>query len=185
MRLEALLLGGGVWLAAAVVSPRAHAFEREWHLGAALGAAGGKGLSLSPAAGLYAAYGLSDVFDVRLEMTLRGYHLGADRDPHALSTMAGLTYKLDVLRWVPWAGVYVGYLAFFDTPYQGCPQCMPVDKGSPFKQRDVALGFGAGLDYAFSRDLGCGVTVRVDDSIGSSGASSFESLLRLEYRWGW
>lgn len=169
------MLGGGVWLAAAVVSPRAHAFEREWHLGAAVGVAGGKGLSLSPAVGAYAAYGVSDVFDVRLEMTLRGYELAAAKDPYALSTMAGLTYKLDVLRWVPWAGVYVGYLAFLDTPANE----------SKFKQRDVALGLGAGLDYAFSRDLGCGVTVRFDDSLGNSGASSFESLFRLEYRWGW
>jgi hypothetical protein len=175
MRLAALLLGGGVWLAAAGVSTRAHAFEREWHLGAALGAAGGKGLKLAPAVGAYAAYGLSDVFDVRLEMTLRGYEITARENPYALSTMAGLTYKLDVLRWVPWAGVYVGYLAFLGNP----------PAGSAFKERDVALGMGAGLDYAFSRDLGCGATVRVDDSLSDPGTSSWESLFRLEYRWGW
>ncbi|HVY31716.1 MAG TPA: outer membrane beta-barrel protein [Polyangiaceae bacterium] len=175
MRLAALLLGGGVWLAAAVAAPRAHAFEREWHLGAAVGAAGGKSLKVAPALGAYAAYGVSDVFDVRLEMTLRGYEIAAGKNPYALSTMAGLTYKLDVLRWVPWAGVYVGYLAFLGNP--------PPDFA--FKKRDVALGVGAGLDYAFSRDFGCGATVRVDDSLAAAGGSSWESLLRVEYRWGW
>jgi hypothetical protein len=175
MRLAALLLAGGVWLAVSAAAPRAQAFEREWHLGAAAGTASGKGLSMSPALGIYGAYGISDVFDVRLELTARGYGLAEKQDPYALSTAAGLVYKLDVLRWVPWAGVYVGYLNFFKVPR--------AELGH--QQRDVTLGFGVGLDYAFSRNFGLGVTLRGDDSLGGERLSSYESLLRAEYRWGW
>ena len=175
MRLAALLLGVGFWLALCGAPRQAHAFEREWHVGAAAGITDGDGLKLSPAVGAYAAYGLSDVFDVRLELTARGYHVGAEQNPNALSAMAGLAYKLDILRWVPWAGVYAGYLAFLDAPRADLT----------FKQRDVALGFGVGLDYAFSRQLGLGVTLRYDDALGRADARSFDGLLRAEYRWGW
>jgi hypothetical protein len=118
---------------------------------------------------------LSDVFDARLELTARGYHIGKEQNPNALSAMAGLAYKLDVLRWVPWGAVYAGYLQFLDTPRQDLV----------FKKRDAALGLGVGLDYAFSRDWGAGVTVRFDSALADSSASSFDAFLRAEYRWGW
>jgi hypothetical protein len=175
MRLAASLLGVGLSLSLFGAARSARAFEREWHLGAAAGVSNGQGLKLSPAVGAYAAYGLSDVFDLRLELTARGYHVGSELNPNALSGMVGLTYKVDVLRWVPWAGVYAGYLAFLDVP----PPALT------FKQRDVALGIGAGLDYGISRKLGVGVTLRFDDALTHSDASSFDALLRAEYRWGW
>lgn len=134
----------------------------------------GNGLSASPAIAAYAAYGLSDVFDARLELTARGYHLGSAQNPNALSAMAGLAYKLDVLRWVPWAGVYAGYLNFLEAP----------PASVPFKQRDVALGLGLGLDYAFSRQVAAGVTLRFDQALTRSSTNTFDALLRVEYRWG-
>jgi outer membrane scaffolding protein for murein synthesis (MipA/OmpV family) len=175
MKLAALVLGVGLSVAAIAATRPAHAFEREWHLGAGAGVTNGNGLSLSPAVSAYAAYGLSDVFDARLELTARGYHIGSEQNPNALSAMAGLAYKLDVLRWVPWGAVYAGYLQFLDTPRTDLV----------FKQRDFALGLGVGLDYAFSRDWGAGVTVRFDDALADSSASSFDAFLRAEYRWGW
>src|SRR5215212_3019944 len=116
MRLAALILGLGLSLGLYCAPRPAQGFEREWHLGAAAGVANGTQLSLSPALGAYAAYGLSDVFDARVEVTARGYNLGSRANPNALSAMVGLAYKLDVLRWVPWAGVYAGYLGFLDPP---------------------------------------------------------------------
>jgi hypothetical protein len=175
MRLAASVFGVGLSAAVWAAPTTARAFERQWHVGAALGAASGKGLGLSPAAGAYAAYGLSDAFDARVELSARGYDLAKSAHPNALSAMAGVAYKLDVLRWVPWAGAYAGYLTFLDTP--------PV--GSAFKAHDVALGLGVGLDYAFSRSLGAGATLRFDQALSRSSATSFEALLRVEYRWGW
>ena len=175
MRLAAGILGVGLSLALSVMSGSAAAFEREWHLGAAAGVSDGKGLGLSPALGAYAAYGLSDTFDARLELTARGYHIGAAENPNALSAMLGVAYKLDVLRWVPWAGVYAGYLGFLDQPRTDLT----------FKRHDAALGLGLGLDYAFTRKFGAGVTLRYDDALGRANTSTFDALLRAEYRWGW
>jgi len=175
MRLAALVLGGGLSLGLWSAARPARAFEREWHLGAGAGITNGQGLTLSPAVGAYAAYGLSDAFDARLELTARGYHIGSEQNPNALSGMLGVAYKIDVLRWVPWVGVYGGYLAFLDAPRPDLT----------FKERDVALGMGAGLDYGISRQLGVGVSVRFDDALTHSNASTFDALLRAEYRWGW
>jgi hypothetical protein len=175
MRLAALVLGVGVSLGPLVAAGSAQAFERQWHLGGGAGISSGSGLALSPAVAAYAAYGLSDVFDARVELTARGYHIGSKHNPHALSAMAGVAYKLDVLRWVPWAGVYAGYLGFLDDPRAALS----------FQRHDVALGLGLGLDYAFTRQLGAGVTLRYDDALGRANTSTFDALLRAEYRWGW
>lgn len=175
MRLAAGVLGVGLSLGLFAVSSSARAFERQWHVGAAAGASTGQGLELSPALGAYAAYGLSDVFDARLEVTARGYDLMSDTEPNALSAMVGVAYKLDVLRWVPWAGVYVGYLGFLEPPRLD----------SPFKQHDVAIGLGLGLDYGISRSLGLGITLHFDDALSRAETSTLDALLRAEYRWGW
>jgi hypothetical protein len=89
--------------------------------------------------------------------------------------MVGVAYKLDVLRWVPWAGVYAGYLAFLEQPRTDLT----------FKRHDLALGLGLGLDYAFTRKFGAGVTLRFDEALGRANTSTFDALLRAEYRWGW
>jgi hypothetical protein len=175
MRLASATLGVAVVAALCAVASPARAFERQWHVGAALGAADGSGLSLSPAVGVYGAYGLSDVFDMRLEVTARGYGLSEEGNPNQLSAMLGLVYKLDVLRWIPWGGVYAGYQGFDAAPR----------KGLAFKQHDAALGMGVGLDYAFSRSFGAGVTLRSDSALSRAQATTFDTLLRAEYRWGW
>lgn len=175
MRLVAGALGLGFALATSTLSVSASAFEREWHLGAGMGVADGSGLSLSPALGAYAAYGLSDVFDARIEVTARGYQLGSSENPYALTASAGLVYKLDVLRWIPWGGVYAGYNGFFEAPRLGLP----------YEQHDVVLGLGLGLDYAVTRSFGLGATLRFDIPLSHTDSELFDALLRAEYRWGW
>lgn len=175
MKVAALLFGVGFSAALCGLAAPARAFEREWHLGAGAGVSNGNGLTMSPAVAAYAAYGLSDVFDARVELTARGYHIGSGQNPNALSAMAGVAYKLDVLRWVPWAGVYAGYLVFLEDPR----------KDLSFGRRDLALGLGLGLDYGFSRNWGAGVTLRFDNALTNTSASTLDALLRAEYRWGW
>lgn len=196
MKLAALGIGVGLFGALCCAPRSAAAFEREWHLGGGLGVSNGSDLKLSPALAAYAAYGLSDAFDARVEVTARGYHLGTEQKPNAISAMAGIAYKLDVLRWVPWAGVYVGYLQFAEKarPLQPCTDPKSKDaEGKPadqlchdtFNERQAAIGLGLGLDYAFSRSFGVGVTLRFDDALVSQTAATFDALLRAEYRWGW
>lgn len=175
MRLRASLVGSGLMAAVACASAQAQAFEREWHVGGGVGVADGRGLTLSPALSAYAAYGMSDTFDARVELTARGYHVGSSENPNALNAMAGVAYKLDILRWVPWVGVYAGYTAFLKAPREGLS----------YHQRDFALALGLGLDYAVSRNFGLGVTVRFDEALASQSDRTVDVLLRAEYRWGW
>ncbi len=174
MRFAACVGALGLTLALSAVTADAQAFEREWHVGGGAGATTGHGLELSPALGVYAAYGVSDVFDVRLELTARGYELVNEQNPHALSAMLGLAYKLDVLRWVPWAGVYAGYLGYLEPPV-----------ASTFQQHDAALALGLGLDYGISRQLGVGASVHLGKALTRSDNSTMDALFRVEYRWGW
>jgi hypothetical protein len=173
MKLGAGFLSVGLLLAAL---PRtAHGFERQWHIGAGAGISSANDLPLSPALQLYGAYGISDVFDARVELTARGYELMEDTSPYSASAMAGLAYKLDVIRWVPWAALYLGYQGFLSAPAAG----------APFRQHDAAAAFGLGLDYAVSRELGLGVSLRYDQALSEAEGRSFDALLRAEYRWGW
>lgn len=170
----------GVALALAFVAQPALAFERQWHLGGSLGAAiwADGGVPAGPALGAHGAYGLSDTFDLKLEVLASSHSRGSE----ALTwfgASTGLAYKLDVLRWVPYAGVQVGYYSL-----SGSLRPDPLSGGEPGMSIDL------GLDYAFSRRFGLGLELRyhgfLGDPLASLGAAPLlTGLLRAEYRWGW
>ena len=164
-----------------LVSERAHAFEREWHVGGGLGlTAYPQYYSAGPALGLNAGYGISDVFDVKLEV-LGSWH---DYDPssalpskHAepYSVAAGLSYKLDVLQWIPYAAVLVGF--------QHVAGVLPV--GEPFHRDDGIAALVLGLDYAMTRNFGLGLSLRSDMLLSSpTTGEAITTMLRAEYHWG-
>ena len=100
---------------ASLLPSRAQAFEREWHTGGGIGiTAYPHYYRVGPSLGLNAAYGISDVFDFKLEL-LGGYHSysASSKSPteSALpwSAAAGLSYKLDVLQWIPYGALLVGW----------------------------------------------------------------------------
>jgi len=160
---------------------RAHAFEREWHVGGGLGAtAYPHYYSVGPALGLNAAYGISDVFDLKLELlgSYHGYTAGSHLPTeHAapFSAAVGLSYKLDVLQWIPYAAVLVGF--------QSISGRLPV--GEPFRRDDVLAALVLGLDYAMTRNFGLGASIRTDMLLSSpSTGEGFTPMLRAEYHWG-
>jgi len=157
-------------LALSVVSSRAGAFEREWHLGGGLGLAAAPGHDLGPAASLYAAYGLSDAFDARVELStsIQGRLNAANA---FFSFKGALAYKLDVGRWIPWIGPSVGGLATGQQKW-------------PFDGMQPTIGAIAGLDYAWTRHFGVGLCLSGDygfDQAAVYGAG----YLRAEYKFGW
>jgi len=183
-----------VALAAWLLAPRAFAFEREWHLGGGLGMAAAPGYLLGPAGGIYATYGLSDVFDVRTELStsIQGRLRRKESDSNCalppdsgtnpegapapecttafLSFKAALAYKLDVLRWIPWVGPSLGGLASGQQKW-------------PFGTLQPTVGVIAGLDYAWTRHFGVGLCLSGDygfDQAAVYGAG----YLRAEYHWG-
>jgi Outer membrane protein beta-barrel domain len=168
-------------LAASFVSNRAHAFEREWHTGGGLGfTAYPHYYSLGPSLGLNAGYGISDVFDLKLEL-LGSYH-GYSPSAHSptehaepYSAAFGLSYKLDVLQWIPYAALLVGY--------QHIAGRLPV--GEPLRRDDALAALVLGLDYAMTRNFGLGASLRSDTLLSSpSRGEAVTMLLRAEYHWG-
>lgn len=122
---------------------------------------------------LHGAYGLSDVFDARVELR-SSLHSRAGKGVGltVLSQAAvGLAYKLDVIEWVPYFGIRAGYYQFSSQPV------------TPFAERGGMIGAFGGVDYAFSRSAGVGFELDYDTLLPDGGA--FAALLHAEYRWGW
>jgi hypothetical protein len=161
-------------LALSTISGSAQAFERQWHLGASAGAVSPAGkYSLGPAVGAYGAYGISDVFDLRLELLGSRHTRDAMPDAAVLSGAAGIAYKLDIIEWVPYGGLLAGYTWSSEE--------LPSSEGP---HRSPTVGFILGVDYGFSRSFGVGLAFR-EDLLLQGGNAQGALLLRGEYRWGW
>lgn len=167
----------GAWL----VPGRAQAFERQWHVGGGLGVtAYPNHYSLGPAIGVNGAYGLTDVFDLKVELlgSYNSYDPGngaARESAQPLSIAAGLSYKLDVLQWIPYGALLVGYQHLGGR----------IPNGDPFRRNDALAAVVLGLDYAMTRELGLGASVRGDVLLDDpSRVASITPMLRAEYHWG-
>jgi hypothetical protein len=150
----------------------AHAFERQWHLGVGLGIASPSSpYRVGAAASLHAAYGISDVFDARFMLGTSLFDLEDGTGKNTLSqTSLGLAYKIDIIEWVPYAGVRAGAFYFGNAPE------------APHVRSGASIGWMAGLDYALSRDIGLGAELSYDMLLPEAGVLSV--LARAEYRWG-
>jgi len=156
---------GAVLLSAAP----ARAFERQWHLGGGLGGAAPTDYELGPAFGIHGAYGLSDVFDLRLE--LQGSRNGVGSLPvWFYGARFALAYKVDVIQWIPYAAISGGGFAI---AWDGATLVRP------------SAGAMLGLDYAVSRHFGLGVLGAGDYVFVESGITVLALVARAEYRFGW
>ena len=156
-------------LAVTLSAASASAFEREWHLGGGFGAAAANGYPLGPALNLYAAYGLSDAFDVRLELAGSSHATKPDAG-FLYGAKAALAYKIDVIQWIPYVAISAGYLRV-------------TERVAPFTLGQPTLGLLAGLDYAVSRNFGLGLAASYDYAF-HPGAAYANGFLRAEYKFG-
>jgi len=148
-------------------TPPLRAFERQFHLGGGLGAARPSGdYELGPALGIHAAYGLTDAFDLRLELQGSRSDLGT-LPVSFYGTRLGLAYKIDVMRLIPYAGVSAGGFAI---AWEGGSLVRP-SGGAYF-----------GLDYGVSPHFGLGVFVNGDFIVVNPAVIVTSVLLRAEYR---
>ena len=177
-----LVLSLAFSVAGVLFVPRhAQAFEREWHMGGGLGfTAYPRYYSVGPALGLNGSYGLSDVFDLKLEL-LGSYHSYPGERPlpsqwaAPLSVVSGLSYKLDVLQWIPYAALLVGVQHLYGA--------LPL--GQPFRRTDALAALMVGVDYAMTRNFGLGLSLRTDLLFSTpSQGQAITTLLRAEYHWG-
>ncbi len=182
------LVGVGLGVAGLLaLSPDARAVEREHHVGIDVGAAmlvvADKGSpDVGPALGAHWTYGLSDEFNLMVDGTWSLVSLGEKaqsgatpptRPSNLAGVDAGIAYVLDVLRWVPWAGLFVGGVAFSGGTLPGV-KVLP--------SAAIALG----LDYRVSRSWSFGVMLRQHAFTDPSTYPSFtQTFARFEHTWGW
>lgn len=152
------------------------AFENQWHLGAGAGiAAQERDPSLGPAFGIHGAYGVSDLFDARLEL-INSWHGSAPIG----AALLGITYKLDVIQLIPWGGLAAGGYYFSDTL-----------RGKARNQVEPGGAALVGLDYAWSREWGASLALGmhfmpfIDDNRSPAALRYTTFMLRVEHRWGW
>ncbi|MEZ4221424.1 MAG: outer membrane beta-barrel protein [Polyangiaceae bacterium] len=162
-------------------SASAYAAEGQWHVGAGLGAASfpGTDAGYGPALGVQGAYELSDMFDLHLESSASQHVFLEGTQTRVFGASAGFVYKIDVIEWVPYLGLYGGVFRF-----EG--DVVP----TPLARTELGIGVPLGLDYSFSRNFAVGAQLRyhgfMSDPMSSLGdAAYFLALLRAEYRWGW
>lgn len=181
-------VGVGFAVACLVALPSAaRAVEREHHLGIDAGAAilvvaDKNSPDAGPALGAHWTYGLSDTFNLMVDGTWSLVSLGekaqsnmtpSTRPSNLAGLDAGIAYVLDVLRWVPWAGFFVGGYAFTGGTISGV-KVLP--------SAAIALG----LDYRVSRSWSMGIAVRQHAFSDLSTYPSFtQTFARFEYTFGW
>ena len=172
-----MLCGAAAWLAPG----QARAFEREWHVGGGVGVtAYPHYYAAGPALGVHAGYGISDVFDLKLELLGSSHsYRPTDESPSergaAYSAAFGLSYKLDILQWIPYGAALVGFQHIAG----------PVPVSEPFRKDDALLALVLGLDYAATRNFGLGLSFRSNFLLSTfDEGEAFTSMLRAEYHWG-
>ncbi len=164
----------------------ASAFERQHHFGLDGGLGmlkvGGKdSLSVGGGGGLHYSYGLTDAFNLMIEGAfmpvaleeLPGKGVAANRPTSVANVGAGVSYVLDVVRWVPYFGLLAEGYSFNGGTVRG-----------------TSLGAGValalGLDYAFNRRFAAGFAFR--QHFAFSAITDYPSysqfLLRVEITWG-
>ena len=177
----ASILAIGSCIGACFVGSPSQAFEGQWHLGAGLGAMDYRGDTnyLMPELTLHGAYGVSDTFDARMELGA-ALPVSSGSSGRSLEYAEGVfAYKLDVIEWIPWAGLGVGAFAA-----SGGLQGANRDAVQP------AASLWFGLDYAFSRQWGVGGFVSMHSWFADSARSGVRYAatnfgLRIERRFGW
>jgi hypothetical protein len=159
----------------------AAAFENQWHLGTGASAVlfAGDASYLVPSLNLHGAYGVSDVFDLRLQMAT-GMPLSPPQSGCSLTfAEAVVAYKLDIIEWIPWVGLGPGVF--------GATGKL---EGRERHALQPSVGLWLGLDYAFSREWGVGGTLSLHSWVADSTRSSLRHAasqfgISIERRFGW
>ncbi len=162
------------------VAPRAHAFEKQFHVGASFGYEALFNAS-SPhgfGGGVHFAYGLSDYFNLIAEVDATAH---PSPDLTIVTSGVGAAYVVDVLRWVPWIGLEVGPGALLSLDSK-CGNAT-TEPCSLFRF-NAAIPFG--LDYQISRSFAIGIQGRFQLLLlNGSPLETLGAYARAEYVWGY
>jgi hypothetical protein len=179
------LLGVSLW------APPARAVERQHHIaltpGLTLWKTADTAVAVGPSLGAMYSYGLSDQFNFLAEvkgsvLTLSREVIDAEKNPvvpttrptREASAAVGVSYVLDVLRWVPYAGLLVGGQA--------------VSGGTLEKARILPVAqLALGLDYQMNRTLSFGFALRQSFMVTEMATypSATHLFAKVELSWGY
>lgn len=170
-------------------SADAEAYERQWQAGLSAGYTqlvngGGTGVAQGSFPGVGASlsltYGINDAWNVI-------GHIDTSFQPGATPVFIaggglGVSYVIDILRWVPWLGVTAGGY--------GISALAPCMDGANAACSTGRLGFSllGGLDYQFTRTFSLGLTGRYGLLLlGNQNAvdHTISGMLRAQYIWGY
>jgi len=169
-----------------IAASSASAFERQHHFGLDGGVGmlkvGGKdSLSVGGGGGLHYTYGMTDAFDLMVEgcfmqvalEELPAKGIQSNRPTSFSNAGVGVSYVLDVLRFVPYFGILLGgYRLSGGT----------LDSALVLPGASLAVG----LDYQINRHWAVGLGGR--QALLLTKASTYPSyttvMMRLEYMWG-
>lgn len=157
----------------------AWALPGEWALGGELGGGRSTRTTWSPSLGFRAAYGLAEAFDVQLDLSgqWRRYEGTSTSDDDALFRLVpALSYKWDVVRWIPFVRVGAGPAL-----------AVPVQSDQAARV-SAALQGALGVEYLVDRSLSWGFAYQADWLIGGNPAPlapMHRLLLTVLWRSGW
>ncbi|MFO0548279.1 MAG: hypothetical protein U0271_07835 [Polyangiaceae bacterium] len=128
------------------------ATENEWHLGVAAGWSVTEATYASAQHGfggvLSARYGLTDAIDIDFNVSAAGY---PDKSRMIFGSTVGLSYVLDVSRWIPWVGATVGFVDDWRTG--GCEDAPALCTHTI----QPALGVPIGFEYRVTPTVPVGI----------------------------
>lgn len=166
----------------------ARAVEREHQVGldvggAALVVSDKPSPDVGAALGAHYTYGLSDQFLLMVRATVSpvapderadSARTPTDRPAGLVEGAVGMGYVLDVLRWVPYAGLLVGGCALYGGTLGGSPRVLP------------ALSLALGLDYRVDRTWSVGASLH-QSAFTEPGTypSLTQAFAHVDIHWGW
>ena len=159
-----------------VTTTRSSAFERQWHVGVDLGYASlshDESMHSGVGFGVHGAYGLTDSYNLMLELGASTHPMDGVPSLTALHGAVGAAYTLDVVSWVPYAGVLVGGYRL---------------SGGGLERGEYRLGFqGAlGMDYRPGRSWAVGLQARYHTFATDLFTTHYVTCFgRFEWLWGW
>jgi hypothetical protein len=190
MKLPTFWLALATSTAVLVASRDAAAFERQWHAGGGLGIrptsiSGTDANGIAPLLVGNLTYGLTDQFDVYAEVGLSRPSFGPDSSKIALNNITGdlgIVYTLDVLRVVPFGGLFAGVNHF-----TGASITLPTgETRTTDSATGLDLGVALGLRYQHDRSLAFGFDVRYHRPVLlPETTQSMGLFLSAAYTWGY
>jgi hypothetical protein len=184
LRAAGFLLGLGTALAALGWVTPARAAAGQWQAGGRLGLAWLSGGGLGPALDGYLRRGISESLDLDLQILGSIHPFQADskmnagtaqeRTPWALGIIPGLSYRWDVFRIVPYAGIGLGFYSWHNA--------VVTSAGGQF-----GASGRVGLDYLFNRTVVLSVqaSVHVVNTQDSLHVPWVQIGLGAAHAWGW